>query len=130
MCLLDEVTSWDASRVTALVRTHRDRNNPLRTEGGLSALSAIEYAAQAMAVHGALVGAVAARPRAGYLISLRNVVCAAPQLDQLAGDLVVEAAQMAADGERVMYAFSLRAGELQVVRGNATVLLDAGGGGA
>jgi predicted hotdog family 3-hydroxylacyl-ACP dehydratase len=107
---------------------HRDPKNPLRTAGGLATLSAIEYAAQAMAVHGALVGAVTARPRAGYLVSLRKVVCGAPRLDDLEGDLVVEAEQMMADGERVMYAFSLRIGESEVLSGNATVMLDIEGG--
>jgi predicted hotdog family 3-hydroxylacyl-ACP dehydratase len=130
MCLLDEVTSWDAARVNALCRTHGDTRNPLRTEGGLFTLSAIEYAAQAMAVHGALVGAVSGRPRAGYLVSLRNVVCGAARLDGLQGDLVVEAEQLAADGERVMYAFSLRVGDSQVAMGNATVMLDIEGSAA
>ena len=127
MCLLDEVTRWDEGSVSALCRTHRDASNPLRTDGRLFTLSAIEYAAQAMAVHGALVGAVSGRPRAGYLVSLRNVVCGPPRLDDLQGDLVVDAEQMAADGERVMYAFSVRVGDSQVVTGNATVMLDIEG---
>ena len=126
MCLLDEVTSWDATRVSAASRGHRDAGNPLRTAGGLATLSAIEYAAQAMAVHGALVGAVSGKPRAGYLVSLRNVVCGAPRLDDLEGDLVVEAEQKMADGEHVMYAFSLRVGDSEVLSGSATVVLDAG----
>jgi len=128
MCLLDEVSSWDATHVSASSRTHRDPKNPLRTAGGLATLSAIEYAAQAMAVHGALAGAVAERPRAGYLVSLRKLACAAPRLDDLEGDLFVEAEQMMADGSSVMYAFSLRIGEIEVLSGNATVMLEIEGG--
>jgi len=127
MCLLDEVSSWDATHVSASSRRHRDPKNPLRTAGGLATLSAIEYAAQAMAVHGALAGAVTQRPRAGYLVSLRKVVCAAPRLDDFEGDLFVEAEQMMADGASVMYAFSLRIGETEVLSGNATVMLDIEG---
>ena len=131
MCLLDEVSSWDATHVSASSRRHRDPKNPLRTAGGLATLSAIEYAAQAMAVHGALAGAVTGsitrRPRAGYLVSLRKVVCAAPRLDDFEGDLFVEAEQMMADGASVMYAFSLRIGETEVLSGNATVMLDIEG---
>lgn len=127
MCLLDEVSSWDATHVSASSRRHRDPKNPLRTAGGLATLSAIEYAAQAMALHGALAGAVTARPRAGYLVSLRKVVCAAPRLDDLEGDLFVEAEQMMADGSSVMYAFSLRIGNSEVLSGNATVMLDIEG---
>ena len=126
MCLLDEVTRWDETSVSASSRTHRDEANPLRAEGRLSTWCAIEYAVQAMAVHGALAGAVAARPRAGYLVSLRNVVCSVPRVDDLEGDLLVEACRLMGDDERVMYAFSIRVGTREVVQGRATVMLDIG----
>lgn len=128
MCLLDEVTRWDGTTVSASSRTHRDHANPLRAQGQVSTLSAIEYAVQAMAVHGALAGAVSGRPRAGYLVSLRNVVCLAPRLDDLEGDLFVEARQLMGDAGFVIYAFALRIGDCEVLTGNATVMLDAGGG--
>ena len=126
MCLLDEVTRWDANGVNASSRTHRDADNPLRSGGEIPTFSAIEYAAQAMAVHGALVGAVTTRPGAGYLVSLRKVVCLAPRLDGLEGDLFVEARLLMGDAARVMYAFSVRIGESEVLSGSATVVLDAG----
>ena len=124
MCLLDEVTSWDETGVIAFSRTHRDEANPLRTAGRISTWCAVEYAVQAMAVHGSLVGAVAGKPRAGYLVSLRKVVCLAPRIDDLEGDLFIEARQLMGDAERVMYAFSLRIGEREVLSGKATVVLD------
>jgi predicted hotdog family 3-hydroxylacyl-ACP dehydratase len=80
-----------------------------------------------MAVHGALAGAVEGRPRAGYLVSLRNVECLAPRIDTLEGDLSIDARQIAGDAERVMYAFSLRAEGREVLRGSAMVILDAQG---
>jgi len=52
MHLLDGVLSWDADRIRCSSRTHRDRQNPLRMDGQLSALCGIEYAAQAMAYTG------------------------------------------------------------------------------
>jgi len=55
MCLLDEVLSWNATRVQCRSSTHRDASNPLRNRGCLAAVCGIEYAAQAMAVHGALI---------------------------------------------------------------------------
>ena len=128
MCLLDEITHWDGTSVSASSRTHRDEANPLRAEGGLSAFSAIEYAVQAMAVHGALAGAVAGRPRAGYLVSLRQVVCLASRVDDLAGDLFVEARRLMGDAGLVMYAFTLRIGDSEVLSGKATVMLDPEGG--
>src|SRR2546430_15076222 len=57
MCLLDEVLSWDAARIRCRSATHRSPDNPLRLHGRLGAACGIEYAAQAMAVHGALVAA-------------------------------------------------------------------------
>src|SRR2546430_8967757 len=60
MCLLDEVLSWDAARIRCRSATHRSPDNPLRLHGRLGAACGIEYAAQAMAVHGALVAASAA----------------------------------------------------------------------
>jgi predicted hotdog family 3-hydroxylacyl-ACP dehydratase len=128
MCLLDEVTRWDETSVSAFTRTHRDEANPLRAGGQLSSWCAIEYAVQAMAVHGALVGAVSGRPRAGYLVSLRKVMCLTPRLDDLEGDLFVEARQLMGDAGLVMYAFSLRIGDFEVLSGKATVMLDAEGG--
>ena len=124
MCLLDEVTRWDDSSVSARSRTHLDASNPLRVQGGVSTWCAIEYAVQAMAVHGALVGAVEGKPRSGYLVSLRNVECLAPRVDDLEGDLVVEAQQLMGDADRVMYTFMLRVGDREVLKGNATVILD------
>src|SRR5256884_3247493 len=59
MCLLDEVLSWDAARIRCRSATHRSADNPLRLHGRLGAACGIEYAAQAMAVHGALIAASA-----------------------------------------------------------------------
>ena len=54
MVLLDEATAWDEARIACSARSHRDRSNPLRREGKLSSLCGVEYAAQAMALHGKL----------------------------------------------------------------------------
>src|SRR5256886_11224671 len=59
MGLLDEVLSWDATRIRCRSATRRSPDNPLRLHGRLGAACGIEYAAQAMAVHGALVAASA-----------------------------------------------------------------------
>src|SRR6185503_5543685 len=105
---------------------HRDTGNPLRVDGRLPAVCGVEYAAQAMAVHGGLAGATSGKPRAGYLASLRDVACGRDRLDDLDGDLIVEAEQEAADGPRVIYSFLLRVGSLEVLSGRAAVVLDTG----
>jgi predicted hotdog family 3-hydroxylacyl-ACP dehydratase len=128
MCLLDGVLEWNASRIRCMSRSHRDTANPLRVDGHLPALCGVEYAAQAMAVHGGLAGATSGKPRAGYLASLRDVECRRGRLDDLDGDLVVEAEQEAADGARVIYSFTLRVGAVEVLSGRAAVVLDAASG--
>ena len=55
MCLLDAVLRWDTQHVACSATSHGDPSNPLRQFGRLGAACGIEYAAQAMAVHGALL---------------------------------------------------------------------------
>jgi predicted hotdog family 3-hydroxylacyl-ACP dehydratase len=125
MCLLDEVVEWDATRIRCLSHSHRAEDNPLRANNMLPALCGIEYAVQAMAVHGALSGAVDGRPQAGYLASLRAVECRQNRLDDLAGDLIVDAEMLMGDESRVIYRFALRVGTVEVLGGRATVVLAA-----
>jgi len=65
------------------------------------------------------------RPLAGYLASLRDVVCRRSRLDDLEGDLVVDAERLMGDTGHVIYRFTLRVGEVEVVSGRAAVALDA-----
>ncbi len=130
MCLLDGVVHWDENRIRCVSRSHLDAGNPLRTGGRLPAMCGIEYAAQAMAVHGGLAGGTRARPRAGYLASVRDMACRRERLDDLEGDLVVEAERVMGDEDRVIYKFRLWVGDAEVLSGRAAVVLDAGGGAA
>ncbi len=120
MCLLDEVISWDATHIRCRSATHRAADNPLRAHGRLGAACGIEYAAQAMAVHGALVAAsaplastVATSVRGtmgaalGFLASVRNVVLYVPQLDDLEADLIASAQRITGDGRTVLYEFTV-----------------------
>jgi predicted hotdog family 3-hydroxylacyl-ACP dehydratase len=125
MCLLDGVVRWDSAQIRCVSRTHREMGNPLRAGGQLPAVCGIEYAAQAMAVHGGLAGIIGAKSRAGYLVSLRDVICRKSRLDNLEGDLIVDAEQLMADRSRVIYQFTLWVGETEVLSGRATVVLDA-----
>jgi predicted hotdog family 3-hydroxylacyl-ACP dehydratase len=125
MCLLERVLHWDSTTIRCGSRTHRDAANPLRTGGELPALCGIEYAAQAMALHGGLARTIAGRPTTGYLASLRDVACREDRLDRPAGDLLVEAERLMGDEARVIYQFTLKVGEIEVLSGRATVILDA-----
>ena len=121
MCLLDEVLAWDSSFVRCRSSSHRDPDHPLRAEGRLGIACGIEYAAQAMAVHGALLEIKADR---GFLISLRDVVFAAERLDDIESDLVCEATHLGGDASMTLYKFSLLAADRQLLGGRAAVVLD------
>ena len=56
MCLLDAVLAWDATTIACVASSHRSPANPLAGERRLDAVCGVEYAAQAMAVHGGLTG--------------------------------------------------------------------------
>ncbi|MBR8238745.1 hotdog family protein [Burkholderia sp. AU42008] len=130
MCVLDSVDAWDAERIRCTATRHRDPHNPLRTHGRLASVCGIEYAAQAMAVHGALLGAPEARPRVGYLASVRNVDAFVDRLDTFEAPLIVDAQRVSGDGRSVLYDFALRCGERVLLSGRAAVMLDASAAGA
>ncbi len=125
MCLLETVEACDEARIVCRATSHRDPGNPLRREGVLRAVSGVEYAAQAMALHGAL-RARREQPRVGYLVSVRDVRCDAATLDAHPGDLEIVAELLAGDDANVAYAFAIRALTLPLLSGRATVSLEPG----
>jgi predicted hotdog family 3-hydroxylacyl-ACP dehydratase len=137
MCLLDEVITWDATQIRCRSSTHRSTENPLRAHGRLGAVCGIEYAAQAMAVHGALVGASAPLASSipdqvrsslgaevGYLASVRNVTLHVNRLDDLEEDLVACAERVAGDARTVLYQFRVTCGDRPILEGRASIVID------
>ncbi|MBA3598990.1 MAG: hydroxymyristoyl-ACP dehydratase [Methylibium sp.] len=126
MCLLDRLEAWSDTHIRCSATSHADAGNPMRSASGLLAPCAIEYAAQAMALHGALLRAPATLPSPGYLASVRSVACHVLRLDDVAGALQIEAERLAGDGGPVLYRFSVGDERGKVlVEGRATVVLDA-----
>jgi predicted hotdog family 3-hydroxylacyl-ACP dehydratase len=107
MCLLERLESWDAEAIHCTTSTHLQPDNPLRTAGGLMAPNAIEYAAQAMALHGGLLMAEGEPPSAGFIASVRNVRFAVTRLDDVPGALQVRATRLSGDARQVLYEFSV-----------------------
>jgi predicted hotdog family 3-hydroxylacyl-ACP dehydratase len=125
MCLLAAVQSWGPGRIRCTATSHTDRDNPLRSASGLLASTAIEYAAQAAAVHGGLIAQAAGRVAApGFLASARGVRLHRLRLDDLAGELTVEAEHLAGDARQLLYAFSVLHAGQPVVDGRLAVVLD------
>lgn len=124
MCLLDRIDAWDAHMIRCRATSHRDPTNPLAVDGRLGAACGVEYAAQAMALHGGLTGAVGGRPGSGYLVSLRALSLKVERLDWLAGDLIVEAERLAGEGPSVSYGFSVSHDGIVLLSGRAAVILE------
>jgi len=121
MCLLERVVEWDENGIRCAALSHRDADNPLRDGGGLQVWSGIEYAAQAAAVHGALLGAQAA-PRRGVLAALRNVQAACEWLDQIEGELMIGATLLHRDPAGGIYRFEVQAGDQLLLSGQFTLM--------
>ena len=135
MCLLDEVIDWNAQHIRCGTATHRAPDNPLRSHGRLGIACGIEYAAQTMALHGALAGGAAngiaganaaAPAQVGLLASVRDVRLFVPRLDDIESDLICEVTHLAGDGLTALYEFALRDRDRTLLSGRASVVLDAG----
>ena len=125
MCLLDEILSWDSTRIECRSATHRAADNPLRAHGRLGSACGIEYAAQSMGLHGALTAARSSAPPAGYLAGVRAVVLHVEWLDDVQDDLVINSERISGDDTIVMYQFSVRAAARPLLDGRATIVLNA-----
>lgn len=126
MCLLDAVLSWDAVSVRCLSRRHRHADNPLcRADSRLGAVCGVEIAAQAMAVHGRLVAGGGSPPAHGYLASVRDVRLRVQRLDDIAGDIIVDAERLMGDVHGATYQFVVASDGIELVSGRATVLFGA-----
>ncbi len=125
MCLLDEVLDWSETAVRCLVRAHRSRHNPLRAHGRLGAVCGIEFAAQAVALHGALLDPNAGHlQRGGYLVALREVEVHVDRLDDIGDDLLVSAVRLVGDETTVLYQFRLGVSDRILLTGRATIVID------
>lgn len=130
MCLLDRLAQWDAQRIVCTATNHRDASHPLRTRSGLMSPCAIEYAAQAMALHGALIGqeaGTAASP--GFLASARGVQLHVLRLDDLPSTetpdkLQIEATRQSGDARQILYAFQVSHAGRTLAEGRAAVVLN------
>ncbi len=126
MCLLDYVEAWDQQRIRCRASSHRVADNPLRAYGRLGATCGIEYAAQAMAVHGALLAPPdSTRARVGYLVSVRDTRLHVSRLDDISDDLLVEATCITRSENNILYQFSVSAAGRLLLDGRAAVVLNA-----
>jgi predicted hotdog family 3-hydroxylacyl-ACP dehydratase len=119
MVLLDRVDVLTDTTITCAATSHRLADHPLRRNGGFSCVHAIEYAAQAAAVHGALQGS--GSPASGYLGSVRDVELFTDRLD-VPGDLTIAAELLMRDPRGAIYRFEARSETMVLARGRFTIV--------
>ena len=125
MCLLDRLEAWDDVAIRCTTGSHARPDNPLRTASGLLAPNLVEYAAQAMALHGGLLAPPDAEPSAGFLASARNVRFGVARFDDIAGDLHIEARRLSGDSQQILYEFVVKdANDHFLCEGRAVVVLN------
>jgi predicted hotdog family 3-hydroxylacyl-ACP dehydratase len=123
MCLLDGVEQWDEERIVCVSHSHRREDNPLRRDGVLSVIHGVEYAAQAMAVHGGLRAQRAGESHlSGLLAALRSVQFDVDRLDEQAAPLRVEAVELMRSGGSFIYEFTVTAAGARLLGGRLTVM--------
>jgi predicted hotdog family 3-hydroxylacyl-ACP dehydratase len=122
MCLLERVLAWDEQGIQAQAGDPADAEHPLRGGAGLHAVHLIEYGAQAMALHAALLARARgdAPSRSGLLVSLRDVTLAVELVSE--GRLDVQATCLYADPGGVQYAFSVRQAGLELAGGRLAAI--------
>jgi predicted hotdog family 3-hydroxylacyl-ACP dehydratase len=107
MCLLDRVVAHSEHDIECAARSHTSPDHPLRRDGQLSALHLAEYAAQAMAAHGALRAGGIQR---GMLAALREIRLHVDRIDNIDADLNVHATRRMAQTTGSLYDFRVHGG--------------------
>lgn len=123
MCLLDSVKYWDENKIICLSNSHLLENNPLRRNSILSSVHVLEYAAQAMAVHGGLQDRKQGKQMTeGYLAALRDININLVELDCLKNELHIEANKILSQGGNMIYTFTVTSAAVELASGRATVV--------
>ena len=123
MCLLGAVIGHDTETILCTATSHRDAANPLRRGAVLPAIAGLEYAAQAMALHGALLDSGGQKP--GFLSAVRGLSIAVARLDDIEAPLEVSATAMLRESGGLIYSFRVAAAGATLLEGQATVMLPA-----
>lgn len=126
MSFLDGVLRVDEAHIVCSARSHTDPGHPLARGGRLHALAGLEYGAQAMALHGALMDAGDGPSKMGVIASVRALTWTVERLDDIATPLEIEARRITGSGAQVAYTFAIRAGTGDIVSGRITALLRTG----
>jgi predicted hotdog family 3-hydroxylacyl-ACP dehydratase len=121
MCLLDAVTEWSASAI-ACTSALPGADHPLARNRRVPAIVATEYAAQATAVHGALLQA-SGQARGGMLATLVDVQLGAAAIPADGDALAIRAELLGRSPAGCMYRFEVGTGGTLIASGRLVIAL-------
>ena len=127
MCLIDEVVSIDELNINARTRSHQDKHNPLKFGDNLPAVSGIEYAAQTVALHLALIkndnNTNDNNQALGFLAAVQNCVMHSCDLDKMTCPLDINCTQVYLDSQGgALYEFNLSAELNDILSGRLLIM--------
>ena len=123
MCLLDSVAYWDNESIICHASSHQNVENPLYGNDGLSAVHALEYGAQAVALHGGLcTRKQGAEMPQGYIAAIRDAVFYQERLDRLPHLLQIEVRQLLVAGGDMIYELRVSTQEVKVAEARLTIM--------
>lgn len=121
--MIERVLRWDDDEILAATTQHQAPDNPLRRDGRLAAVHLVEFAAQAMAIHGGLRDTAAGRePQPALLVSVRDVVLTCDRIDDLAGELEITARVLLAQPGNWQYSFNVTHQGTQIASGRIAAM--------
>lgn len=124
MCLLDTVESWDERHILCTTTSHRRNDNPLCDPSGLRTICAIEYGAQAIAAHAALLRSPSGHgPVVGLLAAVRDLVTTQPYIHTIEGALTVRADAVLIQEHGLMYLITVHGEGRTLLSGRVSVML-------
>lgn len=121
MVLIDEIVEHDRDQIHCRAWIANLADHPLARHGVLPAAALIEYAAQAMAVHGALAGRPGDPPAAGRLAAVSALNLAGGRVD-VPVSIDVHVKREGGDGSGALYAFRVLSGREALASGRATIM--------
>lgn len=131
MCLIDGLSQWSPDQAICQSSAHLRSSHPLSDDDRLGSATLIEVAAQAMALHGALLAGAGADDlnessgapdKHGVLAGVRKVTLDGANIAAVSGPLSIRVMLTSGDANTALYEFVVSAGERSLATGRATVL--------
>lgn len=128
MCLLQSLERWTPETASCLSTSHQNPAHPLAEGERLGSANLIEYAAQAMALHGALLAGTDNSSGHGILAGVRRVNLLVDDLANISGPMAITVTLVSGDSRSALYDFQVTADTETLASGRATVMFSTHSG--